>query len=309
MITSINGYRGISFNRNLHPIDISYKKELINGLSSKYRFTPNFEDMSSILAPNQLKSILKKMKPKNFSLGKVCFKKEAKLSDFEDVIKGVHKINLHIHTNNSDGSMNIDEYLYQAKHYADRVESLNKNSDTPFYVSAITDHNNIDGVQEVISKIAQEPQKYKNFKFVPGCEFMFNDDNCGFNFTAFEAVGLGFNPFDKSLNENLSRFNMIDIIPKIKEFGGILSYAHPVQYCQGNGIESKFIEYLKKIGINAIESNYQYLDFEKDAKILNLIVKIKKIAKENGFFETGGTDTHSGNIFHFKARNFIDKLI
>ena len=43
--------------------------------------------------------------------------------------------------------------------------------------------------------IAEEPKKYKNFKFIPGCEFLFLDNNSGFRFPAFEAVGLGFNPF------------------------------------------------------------------------------------------------------------------
>ena len=309
MIKSINGYRGLSFKQNLHPLDVKYKNALIKGVQQTYQFTPKIENLKSILAPCEFKELLKKLVPENFRLGSVKFRKEAELSDFENVINGKYKCNLHIHTNNSDGSMKIDEYLEQSKKYSDKVAQLNQNNEIPFFISSITDHNNIDGVKEVVARISEEPEKYKNFKFIPGCEFMFNDENSGFKYTAFEAVGLGFNPFDKSLNKNLSRFNMIDIIPKIKEFGGILSYAHPVRFCQGNGIETKFIEYLKKIGINGIESNYQYLDFEKDAEVLNLILKIKKIAKENNFFETGGTDTHASNIFCFKAKKFIEELL
>ncbi len=36
---------------------------------------------------------------------------------------------------------------------------------------------------------------------------------------------------------------------------------------------------------------------------------IQKIAKENNFFETGGTDTHGKNIFRPFAQTYLDKLI
>ena len=70
-----------------------------------------------------------------------------------------------------------------------------------------------------------------------------------------------------------------------------------------------FIEYLTKIGINGIESNYQYLNFKNTPEIKEEITKSKKIAKEFNLWETGGTDSHCKNIFHPKAQEILDTLI
>ena len=67
-----------------------------------------------------------------------------------------------------------------------------------------------------------EPEKYKNFRFVAGCEFMFLDENSGFKYPAFEAVGLGINPFCEELLEKLGKFNPINIINSKKRTYKIL---------------------------------------------------------------------------------------
>ena len=201
----------INFNQNLHPLDVKYKQALISGISSKYQFTPKLEDLKPVVAPNELKQYLKKLLPKHFSLGKAGFYIEKDKLDLHPLYIGEHRVNLHIHTQNSDGSMTIDQYLEQSNAYSDKVAQKKYKDDIPPYISAITDHNNVDGVQEVLARVADEPQKYKNFKFVPGCEFMFNDPNSGFEFTAFEAVGLGFNPFSEEILNKLSKFVSIKL--------------------------------------------------------------------------------------------------
>ena len=159
---------------------------------------------------------------------------------------------------------------------------------------------------EFIAMIADNPKKYKNFKFAAGCEFMFLDEQSGFKFPAFEAVGLGINPFSQELLKKISAFNPIKLINKIKEFGAILSYAHPARFAQGNGVHPDFIKYLKRIGINGIESNYQYIGIKSSPELSAQICESKRIAAENDWFETGGTDTHGKNIFHQKAQKIID---
>ena len=311
MLSSISGYKlnNPHFKQNLHPIDYKYKQALIEGIRSQYQFTPKLENLKSIVAPNQLKELLKKLRPQNYSIGKACFAKEATIDDFENITNGTHCINLHIHTNNSDGCMSVPNYLEQARKYGDKLAKIGNKKSFPYYISSISDHNNVNGVQETIASIAEEPDKFKNFKFVPGCEFMFLDKGSGFEFPAFEVLGYCFNPFDKEIVDKLSHFNPIELIKKIKEFGGVLSYAHPIRYCQGNGMTSKFIDYLKGIGVNGIESNYQYINFRKDADIELAIKNSKSIARENGFWETGGTDSHSRNLFHHKAEKFLDELV
>lgn len=197
--------------------------------------------------------------------------------------------------------MTPKEYLEQSNQYANKVEKI-RQDDLPAYTSSTTDHNNMEAAQEVVAMIADDPKKYKNFKFIPGCEFMFLDNENGFNSPSFEAVGLGVNPFSKEILDKLSAFNSIDLISKIREENAVVSYAHPARFCQKNRYIPEFIKYLKRIGINAIESNYQYVGFKNSEEISRQIKEIQQIAKENNFFETGGNDTHSPNIFtkHYK---------
>lgn len=272
-------------------ITLGYKEALIKGIHRRYQFTPGAEALSSVLSPDELKQILRNIPASFYDVG----------DRFENVKSGNFRINLHVHTNKSDGSMTPQEYLEQSVRYADKIKGI--------YISAATDHNNFEASQEVIAMIADEPKKYKNFRFVAGCEFMFLDEDCGFRFPAFEAVGLGINPFCEELLAKLRKLNPINIIDKIKEFGAILSYAHPVRYCQGNGVQMDFIEYLKTIGIDGIESNYQYIGFVDTPDLRAQIAESKEVAAQNGFFETGGTDTHGKNIFHTKAQKVLDELI
>ena len=299
-----SGFRGM-----LTSSDLKYKQALVNGIREKYQFTPKIKNLTSVLAPNELKGFLKLFPRKSFDLGRRIQNKFGSEGEFEYVKNGVHRINLHLHTKHSDGRMNVDEYLDQARKYSDKVAKTKSSNCLPVFISSITDHNKVEGSQEAIAQIAEDPDKYKNFRFVAGCEYMFNDETSGFEFPAFEAVGLGFNPFDKELLEKISDFNNINIIDKIKEFGGILSYAHPIRFCQGNGMNIDFIKYLKNIGINGIESNYQYLNFCNTPEIKEEIKKSHTIAKEFDLWETGGTDSHCKNIFHHRAEKILDELI
>ena len=121
---------------------------------------------------------------------------------FANVLNGKYRVNLHTHSRKSDGMMEPKDFLEMAVKYADKAKRLDP--DLPPFTIALTDHNNVDGVKEIIAIIAKNPEKYKNLKFVVGCEFMFMDENSGFEFPAFEAVGLGFNPFDPELNKRLN---------------------------------------------------------------------------------------------------------
>ena len=302
MLNSISRYESnkISFKHNLHPIDLSYKEALIRGVQSKYQFTPKLESLNSILAPYEFKAKLKELSADVFEMGKRLLGTFDSPKEFDNVKNGNYKVNLHVHTNHSDGHMSVSEYLEQSVKYSDKVAQKDKNS---FYLSSITDHNNVDGVQKAIAMIADEPEKYKNFRFIPACEFMFSNKGL------FEAIGYGFNPFDTELVNKISDFNPISLIDKIKEFGGFLSYAHPLRYCQAFDMSQSFIDHIKKLGIEGIESNYQYTGVLWDSKFVQDMKQVKSIAKENNFIETGGNDTHSNNIFGDRAKNILDKLI
>lgn len=300
-VQGVQRFQNSSFKSGLAPADLLYKQELIKGIQQKYQFTPKLESLKSVLAPGELKTLLKQFTEKHFAIGR----SDAK---FENVINGGFRVNLHSHTRCSDGFMAPADFLEQSRMYADRVAKLSPNDGLPAYTTATTDHNDFKASAQIIAQIAEEPEKYKNLKFVAGCEFMFSDKDSGFKFPAYEVLGLGVNPYDKELVYNIGYFNPISIIPIIKKFGAILSYAHPARFLQGNGVEPKFIEYLKRIGIDAIESRYQYVNLKPTKELQESIDNVKRVALDNNFYETGGTDTHGKNIFFAGSDKYLDVI-
>lgn len=299
----------VSFKGKASAWDLGYKKMLIEGIQDSFQFTPKIEDLNSIVGPSELKSLLMKFKKNDFLTGLREFGKITSPREFENIKNGNFRVNLHLHTNKSDGTMSPMEYLEMSKKYADKVARTNPDKSIPPYTSTTTDHNNIEAAKEIIAAIAEEPKKYKNFKFTTGCEFMFLDENSPFKYKAFEAIGLGFNPFDAELNQKLSRMNSLDLISVAKKDGAIASYAHPYKALQGNGVEPEFVNYLKDNGIDAIEANYQYLSFCNDKSIKSTIRQAHEVADSHNLFITGGTDSHGKNIFFQRAQYIIDDLL
>lgn len=289
----------------LNDFDVQYKRNLANGLSGTLGHTVSESALASIVAPNELKRLLKRFIPENFQTGEFPFNKSNKRESFSNVLDGTYRVNLHTHSRKSDGMMEPKEFLDMALKYADKVKLLRP--DLPCFTIALTDHNNIEGVKEILSIISQNPDKYKNLKFVVGCEFMFMDKNSGFEFPAFEAVGLGFNPFDPELNKRLCAMNDVDLIGVIKKSGGIVSYAHP--FIHGQGCEDEFVKYLVAKGVNGIESNYQYFNYKDIPELRQSMKDAKSVAQKYNLFETGGTDSHHKNIFHFKAGSLLDEIL
>lgn len=289
----------------LNGFDVQYKRNLANGISDTLGYTVSEKVLDSVVAPNELKKLLKRFIPENFQTGAFPFNKKNKRDVFCNVLNGKYRANLHTHSRKSDGMMEPKDFLDMAVKYADKAKHLRP--DLPPFTIALTDHNDIEGVKEILSLISQNPDKYKNLKFVVGCEFMFMDKNSGFEFPAFEAVGLGFNPFDPELNKRLCSMNDVDLIGVIKKSGGIVSYAHP--FIHGQGCEDEFVKYLVSQGVNGIESNYQYFNYKDIPELRQSMKDAKAVAQKYNLFETGGTDSHSHNIFHFKAGSIIDELI
>lgn len=163
-----------------------YRTELANAVGT----TAN--RLKSILASGELKEILLKAKPENFSTG----------NNFENVLNGQFRINLHAHLN-SDGTMSVRELLDQSAGYADYRETVLHKKDP--VVIGITDHDMLEGAKEAVRIIADNPEKYQNIKVMLGIEFNTYDDS-----RQFEAIGYCINPFDKCLNEFLESRRQIN---------------------------------------------------------------------------------------------------
>ena len=160
------------------------------------------EDLTSIVSPKQFSKLIQQFKPYHFNAGLQVSEKKASaysLDEFyKNSINGNFRVSLHTHSNFSDGKASPELFLENAQKYADKVASMNKNDDLPPFTIALTDHDSVGGCAEIIKLIAKNPQKYKNLKFVAGCEFSVRDGDL-----THDITGLALNPFDKELKRGL----------------------------------------------------------------------------------------------------------
>lgn len=183
-------------------------------------------------------------------------------------------VNLHIHSNNSDGIEDFDKLIEDAK-------SLNMK-----YIS-ITDHNSIEG--------------YKNSKYsldsmlIKGVEF-----DCMYNFIVMHILGYRVDVNNLKLNQLCSndKNDLIRLIksrhPKkvieaIHNAGGIAVLAHP---CCCNAINLRhLVKKLVSFGLDGIEVYYPYDRFRAIVKFSSRELPFK-IADELKLIKTGGSDLH-----------------
>lgn len=183
------------------------------------------DDLNSIVAPDEFKNLIKKFQPQHFRVGMQVSEAKAKgisLEEFyKNAINGDFRVSLHTHSNFSDGKATVEEFLESARKYADKVAKLNKNDGLPPFTIALTDHDGIKGCQEIIKIIAKNPEKYKNLKFVSGCEFSVMNGS-----RHHDITGLALNPFDQNLNKvlddlaNTRKNTMIEFLEKQPEYNG-----------------------------------------------------------------------------------------
>lgn len=185
------------------------------------------------------------------------------------------KVNLHIHSNNSDGIEDFDKLILDAK-------SLGMK-----YIS-ITDHNCVEG--------------YKNSKFkdekmlIKGVEF-----DCMYNLVVMHILGYGIDVNNENLNKLCSndKNDLIRltksrhpkrVIEAIHDAGGIAVLAHP---CCSNAISLKhLIKKLISFGLDGLEVYYPYDRFRAVVKFSSRELPLK-YADEFGLIKTGGSDLHT----------------
>lgn len=184
------------------------------------------------------------------------------------------KINLHIHSNISDGICGFDDIILQAK-------KLNMK-----YIS-ITDHNSIQG--------------YKNSKFkndpilIKGVEF-----DCFYKMSLLHVLGYGIDIENEKLkklfsNEKNDIKRLInsrhpkEVIDAIHDAKGIAVLAHPC-CCNVFSLDN-FVKKLKSLGLDGIETYYPYDRFRALVKFSSRNLPFQ-LAKKYDLIQTGGLDEH-----------------
>ena len=197
----------------------------------------------------------------------------------QDFLSG--KVNLHIHTNYSDGKADFKKVLDNAK----------KNG---YKLISITDHNTVEGHKH-----------YQDEILITGVEF---DCWFGYVFIHLLAYNIDVNhpslcPFlaktkaetEGDLIRLFARRNVPELIKAIHEAGGIAVLAHPACYW-AISLE-RLVKKLMKHGLDGIEVFYPYPRFRKIEKF-HSAKDVRKIAdKYPQLLKTGGTDFH-GDVFN-----------
>ena len=142
----------------MFPNDIPYREQLLlnAGLNPADQ-----HKIRSIIGPDEIKSVMSQYDsvPEVFSAG----------PNRENIANKSIRANLHMHTRASDGRLTVSELLDKAAEYADKVRKENPKTTEPFVV-AITDHDTLEGAQEAIKLIADNPVKYRNLRVILGVE-------------------------------------------------------------------------------------------------------------------------------------------
>ncbi len=191
-------------------------------------------------------------------------------------------VDLHIHSNFSDGKLKPENIINQALNLGKK------------YI-AIADHNTIDAY--LCTNILKE-----NI-VIPAVEF-----DCFYMGNLIHILGYGID-IDNSEIKSIcaksyfgSKYNLIrlfnlrnpkEVIEKIRKSGGIAVLAHPACYfCKDLDF---FVKNLVDMGLEGIEVYYLYRFLRRLLKF-NSIETIKNIAEKYNLIKTGGTDTHGRKL-------------
>ena len=192
------------------------------------------------------------------------------------------KVNLHIHSNFSDGIEDFDSLVEQAK-------SLNMK-----YIS-ITDHNCV---------LGHKKTKYKNDPIlITGVEF-----DCFYKMSLLHILGYGIDVNNEKINalcaknekeqkNDLIRLfksrNPAQVIEAIHDAEGIAVLAHPC-CCNVFNLDN-FVGHLVNLGLDGIETYYPYDRFRGVLKFSSRKLPFE-LAKKYNLIQTGGSDEHKGLI-------------
>ena len=309
----------------MFPSDNDYRKMLVTTIGLPEE---DYIALKSIVGPQEFKALIEDFnnKPDVYSTGAEINPKTGKAILY-NVQNGTFRANLHMHTQNSDGKLTVQQLLDSAAKYADKVAKINKNSTDvlePFTI-AITDHNTVEGCKEAIDIIRQNPQKYENLRVVLGAELTAKETNAG-DYTPSKPYEIHIlaqclNPFDEKLNMELknrideanpcysSMGTIAETVEMLSEQPDVLcGYAHPIEHQSYKKAPAKnklfevinnLISRFKNVGKNRtlfVENYYQSYKtpLSNDSELLS---QIKNHTEALGLINTGGLDTHGDSIF------------
>ena len=187
-------------------------------------------------------------------------------------------VNLHIHSNFSDGTFSPEELLKDAK-------------DKGYKLIAICDHNTVDGYKK--TNILDDEIVVSAIEF-----------DCWYKGVLVHLLGYGIDVQNEELLKHcaknkreteadivrlLNRRRPKELIDAIHSSGGIAVLAHPACYWAIN--LDRFVKNLVEIGLDGIEVFYPYRRHRGVIKF-HSAATVKKIGEKYNLILTGGSDSH-----------------
>lgn len=191
-------------------------------------------------------------------------------------------VDLHIHSNYSDGELSPQEIVIKAKEKGLKYFS-------------ICDHNTLKPY--LSTNIAKEES------LIPAIEF-----DCWYKGVLIHILGYGIDYTNKELqalcaeskagtSSDIVRFfsyrNPKDVIKAIKNAGGIAVLAHPA--CYWAICLEDFVKQLMILGLDGLEVYYPYKRHRGIIKF-HTVAAVKRIAEKFNLIQTGGSDTHGKHL-------------
>ena len=96
-------------------------------------------------------------------------------ASLDNIKNKIFRIDLHSHSNHSDGWASVTNILNQAKVYADELFQKTGKK----FTFALTDHDRVSGIREISQILEKNPEQYKNINFIPGVELSFSFNSNG----------------------------------------------------------------------------------------------------------------------------------
>ena len=176
-----------------------YAKTLAAGVSKLTGRQVNPISLSCVMSKEEFVEQILKLRKNNYTYTSDNIKNFGFQADF------------HMHTNYTDGKISVKQLLDEISDYSNKLFARTGKK----FVFSITDHDSVKSVKDALVIISENPEKFRNVKFIPGVELSFSHrapkstNPCEIS----ELLAYGFDPFklDKYCdNLQIKRSDTID---------------------------------------------------------------------------------------------------
>ena len=167
------------------PEPSDYAKELSSGVLRCLETEIPPENFECIMTANEFREILPSLNSENF------------MSSESNIEDGTYFVDLDYQCNYSKGNENIYDILDNAVEYANEYHAKTGKK----FIFALTDRDILEGVQHAVRIIGENPEKFKNLKFIPAIKLSYSHKapNSQLNYENSEMLVYGINPFSQTL--------------------------------------------------------------------------------------------------------------